>query len=59
MLSDVALLDAKIAEAEVTSVGTKSTAEERKAREKTEDIKRLKRVEVIYVRKVLGFSTRG
>ncbi|KAH0839713.1 hypothetical protein J3R83DRAFT_651 [Lanmaoa asiatica] len=47
-LTDVALLDAKIAEDEVANVEAKSSAEERKAREKKEDLKRLKRVEVIY-----------
>ncbi|KAF8559062.1 hypothetical protein OG21DRAFT_1503519 [Imleria badia] len=50
LLTDVALLDAKIAEAEaeVANVEAKLGAEERKAREKREDLKRLKRVEVIY-----------
>lgn len=53
VLTDVALLDAKIAEAEaeVANIEAKSGAEERKAREKREDLKRLKRVEVIYVSK--------
>lgn len=59
MLIDVALLDAKIAEAEseVASVEVRSNAEERRARERREDLKRLKRVEVIYVRKTLGVAT--
>ncbi|KAF8138236.1 hypothetical protein EV363DRAFT_1393697 [Boletus edulis] len=50
VLVDVALLDAKIAEAEaeVANLEAKSSAEERKTREKREDLKRLKRVEVIY-----------
>ncbi|KAN0097672.1 protein of unknown function (DUF3402) domain containing protein [Tylopilus felleus] len=44
-LADVALLDAIIAEAEAEMA---NGAEERKARERREDLKRLKRVEVIY-----------
>ena len=53
-LADVALLDAIIAEAEAEMA---NGAEERKARERREDLKRLKRVEVIYVRKSLGVTT--
>jgi len=50
LLIDVALLDAKIAEAEaeVVNLEAKSGAEERMTRERKEDLKRLKRVEVIY-----------
>ena len=53
LLIDVALLDAKIveAEAEVANLEAKSGAEERMTRERKEDLKRLKRVEVIYVSK--------
>lgn len=59
MLTDVALLDAKIAEAEaeVANLETKSSAEERKARERKEDLKRLKRVEMIYVSNGLRVAT--
>jgi multidrug resistance efflux pump len=59
VLTDVALLDAKIAEAEaeVANLEAKSSAEERKARERQEDLKRLKRVEVIYVSKGLSVAT--
>lgn len=59
MLTDVALLDAKIAEAEaeVANLETKSSAEERKARERKEDLKRLKRVEMIYVSNGLSVAT--
>lgn len=55
-LTDVALLDVKIAEAEMTGAEAKSSVEERKAREKIEDLKRLKRIEVIYVSNGLGVT---
>lgn len=61
MLADVALLDAKIAETEagVASIEAKLGTEERKARERREDLKRLKRVEVIYVSKDIRITTGG
>ncbi len=45
----MALLDAKIAEAEAAMAKAETTAEKRKAKERKEDLMRLKRVEVIYV----------
>ncbi|KAL4081935.1 hypothetical protein V8B97DRAFT_2020485 [Scleroderma yunnanense] len=47
-LPDVALLDTKIAEAEPTIAEATSGTLERKARERKEDLMRLKRVEMIY-----------
>ncbi|OSD04155.1 N1221-domain-containing protein [Trametes coccinea BRFM310] len=47
-LPDVALLDAKIAEAEKAMAEAETTADERRARERREDLMRLKRVEQIY-----------
>ncbi|OJA15285.1 hypothetical protein AZE42_00929 [Rhizopogon vesiculosus] len=47
-LPDVALLDAKIAEAVAAIGDATSTSQERKARERKEDLMRLKRVEIIY-----------
>lgn len=44
------LLDAKIAEAEKQIKEAESPSEKRKARERREDLMRLKRVEMIYVR---------
>jgi hypothetical protein len=43
------LLDAKIAEATVAMTEAETTLEKRKAKEKREDLMRLKRVEQIYV----------
>jgi hypothetical protein len=48
-LVDVALLDAKIAEATAAMAKAETTSEKRKARERREDLMRLKRVEQIYV----------
>ncbi|KIJ70335.1 hypothetical protein HYDPIDRAFT_105043 [Hydnomerulius pinastri MD-312] len=47
-LPDIALLDAKIAEAEAALAEAPSGTQERKARERKEDLMRLKRVELIY-----------
>ena len=44
------LLDAKIAEAEIAIKKADSASESRKAKERREDLMRLKRVEQIYVR---------
>lgn len=49
-LPDVALLDAKIAEAERAIAEGETTGEKRRAMERREDLMRLKRVEQIYVR---------
>ena len=49
-LPDVAILDAKIAEAERMIAEGETTAEKRRATERKEDLMRLKRVEQIYVR---------
>jgi hypothetical protein len=49
-LPDVALLDAKISEAVVAIGDATSSGQERKAKERKEDLMRLKRVEIIYVR---------
>lgn len=49
-LADVALLDVKIAEATAAMVNAKTTSEKRQAKERKEDLMRLKRVEQIYVR---------
>lgn len=46
---DVALLDAKIAEAAAAMANAKTNSERRQARERKEDLMRLKRVEQIYV----------
>jgi hypothetical protein len=48
-LPDVALLDAKISEAVVAIADATSSGQERKAKERKEDLMRLKRVEIIYV----------
>lgn len=48
-LPDIALLDAKIAEATVAMRDAESSADKRKAKERKEDLMRLKRVEQIYV----------
>ncbi|KAF9263661.1 N1221-domain-containing protein [Marasmius fiardii PR-910] len=47
-LPDLALLDAKIAEAEIALEKAETVAEKRKARERREDLLRLKRVEQTY-----------
>ncbi|KDQ64661.1 hypothetical protein JAAARDRAFT_234148 [Jaapia argillacea MUCL 33604] len=47
-LADVALLDAEIAESELALKQAESSSERRKARERREDLLRLKRVEQIY-----------
>ncbi|OSX60316.1 hypothetical protein POSPLADRAFT_1047779 [Postia placenta MAD-698-R-SB12] len=47
-LPDVALIDTKIAEAEKAMVEAETTAEKRRAKERKEDLMRLKRVEHIY-----------
>lgn len=49
VLPDVALLDAKIAEATIALEEAQSTSEKRKLKERKEDLLRLKRVETIYV----------
>ena len=49
-LPDIALLDTKIAEAEAAISEAASGPLERKAKERKEDLMRLKRVEMIYVR---------
>jgi hypothetical protein len=48
-LADVALLDAKIAEATAAMAKAETATEKRKAKERREDLMRLKRVEHIYV----------
>jgi hypothetical protein len=48
-LPDIALLDAKIAEAVVAIKQAESPGDKRRARERKEDLMRLKRVEQIYV----------
>ena len=48
-LTDVALLDAKIAEATAAMMKAETASEKRKAKERREDLMRLKRVEQIYV----------
>lgn len=48
-LPDLALLDAKIAEATAALEKAETTSEKRKAKERREDLMRLKRVEQIYV----------
>ncbi|CAL1700892.1 unnamed protein product [Somion occarium] len=48
LLPDVALLDAKIAEAEAALAQAESAGDKRRARERKEDFMRLKRVEQIY-----------
>ncbi|EGO27347.1 hypothetical protein SERLADRAFT_366889 [Serpula lacrymans var. lacrymans S7.9] len=47
-LPDIAMLDVKIADATAAVAGAQSSTEERKAREKKEDLMRLRRVEQIY-----------
>ena len=49
-LPDIAQLDAKIAEAEEAMANAETAADKRKAKERREDLMRLKRVEQIYVR---------
>lgn len=46
---DVALLDAKIAEAVAAMAKAETSGEKRRAKERKEDLMRLKRVEQIYV----------
>lgn len=48
-LPDLALLDAKIAEATAALEKAETSSEKRKAKERREDLMRLKRVEQIYV----------
>lgn len=48
-MPDVALLDAKITEAVAAMGDATSSSQDRKARERKEDLMRLKRVETIYV----------
>jgi hypothetical protein len=48
-LPDIALLDAKIAEAALAINDAETSAARRKAKERKEDLMRLKRVEQIYV----------
>ncbi|KAI0081683.1 N1221-domain-containing protein [Panus rudis PR-1116 ss-1] len=48
VLPDIAMLDAKIAEAEAAMAKAESSSERRKAKERKEDLMRLKRVEQIY-----------
>lgn len=50
---DVALLDTKIAEAAAAMVTADTAGEKRKAKERKEDLMRLKRVEQIYVSYIL------
>ena len=49
-MPDVALLDQKIAEAEEMMAKAESGADKRKAKERKEDLLRLRRVELLYVR---------
>lgn len=49
VLPDVALLDIKIAEANSAMLNAQTNNERRLARERKEDLMRLKRVEQIYV----------
>jgi len=48
-LPDVALLDAKIAEAEHEMAKAESSVDKKRAQERKEDLMRLKRIEQIYV----------
>jgi hypothetical protein len=48
-LPDIALLDAKIADAILAMKDAETSADKRKAKERKEDLMRLKRVEQIYV----------
>lgn len=48
-LPDIALLDSKISEAESAMSKAESGSDRRKAKERKEDLMRLKRVEQIYV----------
>jgi len=57
LLPDVALLDAKILEAIQAMKHSEGSAERRKAKERKEDLMRLKRVEQIYVRSNFIFRT--
>jgi hypothetical protein len=50
LLPDIALLDAKIAEAITALKEAESSGDKRRAKERKEDLMRLKRVEQIYVR---------
>lgn len=52
----MAQLDAKIAEAEEEMRKASTSGEKRKAKERKEDLMRLKRVEMIYVRIWVAFS---
>lgn len=52
----MALLDAKIAEVEVSIKAADSTIERRRLKIKREDLMRLRRVEQIYVRSYCGSS---
>ena len=54
----MAQLDAKIAEAEEAMAKAETSAEKRKAKERKEDLMRLKRVELIYVRAVRSVFVR-
>ena len=47
----MALIDTKIAEAEAELARAETSAEKRRAKERKEDLMRLKRVEQIYVRR--------
>lgn len=49
-MPDIALLDAKIAEATKAMEEAETTGEKRREKERKEDLMRLKRVEQIYVR---------
>lgn len=48
-LPDVAQLDAMIADAEAAMANAETSADKRKAKERREDLMRLKRVELIFV----------
>lgn len=56
VLPDVALLDQKIAEAEAAMNSATNSGEKRRAKERKEDLMRLKRVETIYVSDQLAFT---
>lgn len=58
-LPDIAQLDAKIAEAEEAMAKAETAAEKRKAKERREDLMRLKRVEQIYVRSISSLGPRA
>lgn len=57
VLPDVGQLDAKIAETEAALAQAESVGDQRRARERREDLMRLKRVEQIYVSS-FGFTMR-